>query len=218
MSFDTVAPWYETLERLAFGDDLQRCRIAALGEIAAPQRALVVGDGNGRFLCELLRYDPDVEVDCVDGSGRMLQLAQQRVEEVLDGHAERVRFLNKDITSWRVPERRYDLIVTNFFLDCFSERSLIGVIRNLGSGATEDATWLVSEFCVPEKGMARFRARGWLAAMYFFFRVAARIEATELIDPTPFISAEGFGVVRRRFFRDGMLKAEVWRRTQTLSR
>ena len=54
--------------------------------------------------------------------------------------------------------------------------------------------------------------RGWLAAMYLFFRVTARIEASELIDPTPFLQREGFVLARRHFFKKGMLTSEMWRR------
>ena len=80
VSFDAVAPWYRMLETIAFGDALQRCRVACLGEIAVPRRALIVGEGNGRFLCALLQAHPGVEVVCVDASERMLQLARKRME------------------------------------------------------------------------------------------------------------------------------------------
>jgi ubiquinone/menaquinone biosynthesis C-methylase UbiE len=213
VSFDTLAPCYGTLERIAFGDDLQRCRVACLSEIDTPRRALIVGEGNGRFLCELLRLHPEVEVDCIDASQRMLQLARERIDRELPGHAERVRFLHQDITLWATPAHRYDLLVTHFFLDCFPALALIGVIKKLARLATGDAIWLLADFCIPKSGMTRLRARGWLAAMYLFFRITARIEASDLIDPAPFVRAEGFALARQHLFREGMLKSEIWSRT-----
>ena len=212
MSFDLLAPWYRTLEWIAFGDDLQRCRVACLREIDAPRRALMVGEGNGRFLGELLRMHPEVEIDCIDASQRMLQLASRRLEDESPEHSKRVRFLHRDITSWDAPEHRYDLLVTHFFLDCFPEPVLTGIIKKLARAATNDANWLLADFCVPPNGMARLRAHSWLAAMYFFFRITARIEASELIEPTPFMRAEGFALTRQRLFRKGILKSEIWRR------
>jgi ubiquinone/menaquinone biosynthesis C-methylase UbiE len=212
VSFDTLAPWYRTLEWIAFGDDLQRCRAACLGEIAAPYRALLVGEGNGRFLCELLRLHPRVEIDCLDASRRMLQLTRERIDRELPGQVARVRFLQQDIMSWTAPEHQYDLLVTHFFLDCFAEPALTGVIKKLARLATDDANWLLADFCHPPNRMTRLRTRGWLAAMYFFFRVTARIEANELIDPTPFMRAEGFALTRQYLFRKGILKSEIWRR------
>jgi ubiquinone/menaquinone biosynthesis C-methylase UbiE len=215
VSFDTLAHWYRALERIAFGDDLQHCRVACLGEIAAPRRALVVGEGNGRFLCELLRLHSGVEVDCLDASQRMLRLARERVDREFPGHAESVRFLHQDITSWAAPERHYDLLVTHFVLDCFPEAALTSIIKKLARAATEDANWLLADFCVAPKGMARLRARAWLAAMYLFFRVTARIPACELVDPTSILRAEGFRLVRQHLLRKGMLKSEIWRRSAT---
>jgi ubiquinone/menaquinone biosynthesis C-methylase UbiE len=212
VSFDTLAPWYRTLEWIAFGDDLQRCRIACLGEIALPRRALIVGEGNGRFLCELLRARPGVEVDCVDASQRMLHLAQKRLEREWPDRVQCVRFLQRDFISWSPPERHYDLLVTHFFLDCFAEVQLTAVVRKLAQAATENACWLLADFCVPSEGAARLHARAWLAVMYRFFRLTAGIDARQLIDPTPFLRDEGFALARQQFYRRGMLKSEVWRR------
>lgn len=212
MSFDTIASGYRTLEWVAFGDDLQRCRVACLGEMASPRRALIVGEGNGRFLCELLRVHPEVEVDCVDASQRMLELARQRLERAWPDRLHRVRFLQRDLTSWSPPDHHYDLLVTHFFLDCFAETELAAIVEKLARAATEKANWLLADFCVPAEGGARFRARAWLAVMYQFFRLTAGIDARQLIDPTPFLQREGFAQARQHLFRGGMLKSEIWRR------
>lgn len=211
MSFDAIAPWYRTLERIAFGDDLQRCRVACLSEIAAPRRVLILGEGDGRFLLELLRLHPEVEVDCIDASERMLQLARKRIEEECSDGVGRVRFRNQDITSWSPLEREYDLVVTHFVLDCFPASALTSIIQKLARAATNDATWLLADFCVPGEGMSRHRARAWLTAMYLFFRITARTQATELVDSTPFLRAEGFSLAQQQLFRHGMLKSELWR-------
>ncbi|HXM32069.1 MAG TPA: class I SAM-dependent methyltransferase [Chthoniobacterales bacterium] len=211
MNFDAIAPWYRALEWIAFGEQLQRCRVACLGEIAAPRRALIVGEGNGRFLCELLREYPAVEVDCLDASARMLQLARERVEQTSHDYAARVRFIHEDIAVWTPPASRYDLIVTHFVLDCFREPELSLIIKKLADAATKDATWLLADFCIPAGRFARARARVWLTVMYQFFRFTARIPANELIDPTAFMRAEGFTLARQRLFQHGMLRSEMWR-------
>ena len=216
MSFDSIAPAYRTLETIAFGGDLQRARVACLGEIEIPRQALVVGEGNGRFLCELLRLHPNIAIDCVDASQRMLELARQRIERRLPADAARVRFLRHDITSWSPSEASYDLIVTHFFLDCFSETRIAEIVNRLSRAATSNATWLLADFSVPTQGFARIRAGLWLAAMYRFFRMAAGIEAKELIDPSPFLRTARFALVRRHLFRSGMVKSQLWRNTGIL--
>jgi hypothetical protein len=71
---------------------------------------------------------------------------------------------------------------------------------------------LLADFRVPEAGFARAHARAWLAVMYWFFRSVARIDAHDLVDPSPFLRAEGFVLERQILFRFGMLKSESWRR------
>lgn len=213
MSFDVIAPWYRALETIAFGGDLQRARIACLGEIETPRRALIVGEGNGRFLRELVRRHPAIEVDCVDASERMLRLARQQIERELPGSLNRIRFLQRDITSWAPTQRAYDLVVTHFVLDCFPTGQVADVVGRLAGAATTKAIWLLADFCVPPDGFRRLHARACLAAMYRFFQVTAGIEATALVDPSPFLCARGFSLARQHFFRRGIVKSELWRRT-----
>jgi ubiquinone/menaquinone biosynthesis C-methylase UbiE len=208
VSFDAIARWYRTLETITFGNALQRARVACLDELSSPARALIVGEGNGRFLSELLCAYPDVEVDCVDASERMLSIARNRVG--LD--AGRVRFLQHDLIDWTPPSGRYDLIVTHFFLDCFAEDQLAAIVEKLSRAATANATWLLADFCVPAEGFDRLRARAWLSAMYRFFRVAARIQAWELVDASPSLRSESFVLAQEHLLRHGMLKSQMWRR------
>jgi ubiquinone/menaquinone biosynthesis C-methylase UbiE len=212
VSFDSIAPAYRILETIAFGGTLQRARLACLGEIGTPRRALIVGEGNGRFLCELLRRHPSVEVDCVDASERMLRLAENRIRSEFSTGTHRVRFLCADIASWSPPEHRFDLIVTHFFLDCFSGGRIADIVSRLSRAGTPSATWLLADFCMPAGGFARVRARLWLAAMYRFFRLTAGIEARKLEDPSPFLGAAGFALASQHLVRSGMVKSELWRR------
>ncbi len=211
VSFDALAPWYRALETMAFGNALQRARVAWLGEISSPRRALIVGEGNGRFLSELLRIHPAVEVDCVDSSERMLALARQNLGPGIANHS--IHFLQADIRSWTPPEVAYDLIVTHFLLDCFPEDQVANVVARLSGSATTNANWLLADFRQPSGNLGRLHARAWLFAMYQFFRFTARIEARELVDPSPFIPRYGFVLQGQRLFRGGMLKSEIWRRT-----
>jgi SAM-dependent methyltransferase len=211
VSFDRIARSYRTFETIAFGNALQRARVAWLDEIQSPCRGLVVGEGNGRFLCELLRAHPDIQFDCVDASARMLQLAQARIQNEHPASAGRVRFLQRDIRSWSPDARQYDLIVTHFFLDCFPTDQVAGIVTKLAETAADNAHWLLADFRVPGSTIARFHAHAWLAMMYGFFRYAAGIEARELIDPSLFLHRHGFVLEQQHLSRGGMLKSELWR-------
>lgn len=206
MSFDRVAPFYRWLETLVFGGRLQAARVAFIRQIDAPRRALALGEGDGRFLAELRRAHPVLQIECLDASARMLALARARVGE------SHVHYLHADIRAAAFPPARYDLVVTHFFLDCFAEKTLREVIAKIGAATTENATWLVADFHEPPRGWRRAWGRFLLATMYRFFGVVAGIEACRLVDYAPLLSDEGFRLTSEEVFAHGLLRSQSWRR------
>ena len=211
VNFDRIAPHYRWLEAIAFGDALQRARLFAIDKLARFRRALIVGEGNGRFLCQFVRAFPGAEIDCVDASGRMLEAAEARLERVAGRSRHRVRFLRRDILSWR-PETSYDLVVTHFLLDCFLPNEVETILEKLAGIAADRAVWLLADFDLPAGGLRRAHAAVWLKTMYIFFRAAAGIQANKLVDAAPYLEANGFHCRSRLESRLGLLKSEIWTR------
>ena len=209
MSFDLVAPHYRWLETIAFGNALQRARTCWIDTIARPKRTLILGEGDGRFLCELVRAYPKIDVDCIDASQAMLQLARARLRRMHPESFSRVHFIREDILQWS-PQRSYDLLVTHFILDCFSGRELQAIIAKLASAAEPGAVWLIADFTIPRKRFARAHARLWLRMMYAFFRAAAGIAAKELVDPAPYLDGHGFIRDSENLSRARMLRSDVY--------
>jgi ubiquinone/menaquinone biosynthesis C-methylase UbiE len=215
VSFDLVAPYYRALETIAFGNALHQARIHWINNIPRPGRALIVGEGNGRFLCDFLDVHPGVEIDCVDASKRMLEIARSRVCRTHPQSSTGVRFLQRDILHWAPPDS-YDLIVTHFFLDCFEMPQLKSIVGKLADVARKDAIWLLTDFMLPKSRLARAHSAVWLRAMYAFFRLSARIEAKELVDPRAHLEAEGFRPVAIKLSRWQMLNAGIYARSAGL--
>ena len=209
MSFDLVAPHYRWLETITFGDALQRARTWWIDMIARPKRTLIVGEGDGRFLCELVRAYPKIDVDCIDASEAMLLLARARLHRMHPESCSRVNFIREDILEWS-PHQSYDLLATHFFLDCFPGRELQAIIAKLASAAEPGAVWLISDFTIPRKGFVRAHARLWLRMMYTFFRATAGIAANELVDPVPYLNGYGFIRASEHLSRGRMLRSDVY--------
>lgn len=214
MSFDTLAPYYRSMEIITAGSILQCCRTAFLAEAAGSRRALLLGEGPGRFLVELLRVNPHVEVTCVESSPRMIQEARCALK--LHGlDAARVTFEQQDVLTWQPPCMPYDLVVTNFFLDCFCCGELEGLIAKVTASATDDAHWLLADFRVPDSGWRKWRARLVLVLMYGFFQCATGLSAIRLTPPDRFLEAAGFRLARRRLANFGLVHSDLWQRTQS---
>jgi ubiquinone/menaquinone biosynthesis C-methylase UbiE len=206
VNFDRVAPYYRWLETLVFGRRLQEARVAFLGEIGKPRRVFVVGEGNGRFLSEFVTAHPGATVDCVEASGRMIELARRRV-----GNAS-VHFIHGDVREIELQPDTYDLLVTHFFLDCFDEQSLAVVVAKLARSAAPNAEWLIADFCEPADNGRHMGPRLLIAFMYFFFRVVSGIEARRLVDYRPFLETAGFRLMETALPSDKMIRSEHWER------
>ena len=205
MSFDRLAPHYRWLETVGFGSVLQKARTRWIETVPQPKRVLTVGEGTGRFACEFVRVHGDAVVDYVDTSARMLELARLRIRDGVN----RVRFFEQDILSW-TPPGFYDLLVTNFVLDCFSQNELKLIVQKLAGLATPGAYWLLADFCIPKTSFARVHAKIWLAILYWFFRTTTEIRAKRLVDPTPELQANGFVCLKRSQWRLRLVKSELW--------
>jgi ubiquinone/menaquinone biosynthesis C-methylase UbiE len=209
MSFDTLAPYYRGMEWVMAGGVLQRCRTSFLVEAKNSRRALLLGEGPGRFLVELLRANPRVEITCVERSPRMIEEARR---QLTDSESCRVMFERADALKWQPPRNEFDLVVTNFFLDCFRHDELERLIAKVSDAATNEARWLLADFQVPDSGWRKWRAKTLLALMYAFFRFSTGLSAARLTAPSEFLETAGFRLVEQRLANFGLVHSDHWLR------
>lgn len=217
MSFDALAPHYAWMEFLAAGWKLQRCRTAFLHEATGHRRVLIAGEGDGRFLSAFLQRNPQAQVTCVERSARMIQLARERIGN-RSGDLDRVEFIQADILAWDPAPGRFDLVVTHFFLDCFTAEQLELVIDRLAKAAAPESCWLLADFQEPEKGLWRWRARTILWVAYRFFRLTTSLPAGRLVCPDAGMRRHGFELTQRGASEWGLLHSDVWKRSRGRNR
>lgn len=206
MNCDPIARWYRWLEYIGFGKALERRRLAFLHDVADARRALVLGEGDGRFLVFLVEQNRGASIDYVDLSGRMLELARARA-------GDRVQYFHANALTFPLPEAEYDLIVTNFFLDCFEESDQAALIERVARAARGDARWLISEFRQPAAW-----ARGVVGLLYLFFRVTTGLRTARLADHRPMLQRCGFRMIKEERARFGLLASELWVRESPYNR
>lgn len=207
MSFDRLAPHYRWMERMLAGGMLQQCRTRWLSEIHEARHALFVGEGHGRMLEACATTLPECRFTVLDQSEGMLTQARRRWQQT--GGKQNVTFQRADLRDWH-DETGFDLIVTNFFLDCFNPEELSRVIANLSAAASPRAQWLLADFTVPPAGWRRTRAQAVLGLAYGFFRLATGISARCITPPDEALRAAGFVLRQREWFNQDLLHADLW--------
>ena len=216
MSFDALAPHYDWMEAVLAGSCLQRGRTVWLDALAGSRDILSVGEGHGRFATACAQRHPAARLTCVDASAVMLRQAQRRAAAA--GVDRLITWQTATLPTWKPPVNSYDAIVTGFFLDCFPPDPLAQVIATLAAAARPAACWLVVDFAVPARGLARWRAQMVHKLMYDFFRLATRLPARRHTPPDALLTAQGFALAGRQTWEWGLLQADLWRRPGGLVR
>ena len=178
--YDQLAGRYQLLEKLMFGSHLNRSRTALLTSIPECRSALVLGDGDGRLLEALLTIQPECQITSIDQSQRMLEIQQERL-----AHHPR-----RDNVNWRQQDARelegfgyqFDLLVSAFFLDCFTSQELATHLPLWLNTLRPGGHFYFVDFQEPGSGWKRLRGKLSLTLMHHFFRCCTNLQNRRLVD------------------------------------
>jgi ubiquinone/menaquinone biosynthesis C-methylase UbiE len=206
-NFDRVARPYRWLEYITFGPWLARCRNAQLARLTVARHALVLGDGDGRFLARLLAANPALTADVVDSSHAMLMLLDRRMHR--SQIHQRIRLHHADALKWN-PTGSYDLIVSHFFLDCFFPHQLEQLFDSVLPHALPGAQWVVSEFAIPRNPFVAWFAHRIIRWLYRAFGWTTGLRVRTLPDYAASMLRRGLLPIHDRRYLAGLLSSQLW--------
>jgi ubiquinone/menaquinone biosynthesis C-methylase UbiE len=209
VNFDRVARPYQWLEYISFGPWLGHCRSAQVEHLHGARHALLLGDGDGRFLARLLAANPTLTADVVDSSNSMLRILDRRIRRSGPQARRRICLYQADALQWN-PPASYDLIVCHFFLDCFFPDQLEQLFDRLLPHAVPGSQWVISEFAIPRNAVAAFLARGLIGLLYRAFGVLTGLGVRTLPDYATSMLRRGLVPGRDRRYLAGLLCSQVW--------
>jgi len=209
-NYDIVASIYPTLERMAFGQQLDDARKAFFDSLIFRNRLLLIGEGNGRFLGTCLQHKIGGSITVVDLSAEMLSLLRCRVRDMEKRTA--VEVVQADFRHWPVAGQSFDGIVTHFFLDLFKPDTQRSIIQKIATLSCRETIWVNVDFQA-RLSSPLYRCIDWL--QYRFDGLISGTEADRHYDPVQWISAAGWIPRQERTFRKGSVVAELFVRTET---
>jgi ubiquinone/menaquinone biosynthesis C-methylase UbiE len=205
-NFDSVARIYRWAEYLTLGPLLQRTRTHFLPQLPTRTHALILGDGDGRFLAQLLQHQPNLQALAVDTSATMLHLLRQRCQPNIT----RLQTLQTSALTI-TPSRDTDLITTHFFLDCLTQPEVDALTQRIAAQLHPGALWLLSDFGQPHPRALRPFAALYTRALYLAFRILTGLRVTHLPNPQSSLQAAGFDRIARHDLLCGLIYTEIWR-------
>ena len=198
--FDRLAPMYDCLVRIVFGQSMVEAQTAFLHVVEQGSQVLILGGGTGWILVELLNRQPECEVWYVESSSRMIDIARKKCNH----HHHRVYFILG--TEQSVPSRQFDVVIMNFFLDLFTEEHIIHLLENVKRHTVLSGVWLITDF----EHQGKWWQSQLLKAMILFFRVVCTIEARVLPDIKTILASTGVRQRRGSSFFHGFITSGVY--------
>lgn len=200
-SFDSIAWVYDSLAKLVFGDTIQSAQLEFLAEIKPSSSVLIIGGGTGWILNELDSLSVSINVDYIEASVKMLEKSKLRgpfrnIE---------VRFIRGTQDSIQ-EHTQYNVIITNFFLDVFTEDNLLNVMQKLDSSLSEEGTWMMTDFVENGKWWQRLLVK----MMYSFFRITTRLEGRELQNFDYYFRNMGYSLIKEMGFFKQMIASRIY--------
>lgn len=211
MSFDRLAGIYGGIEAVSAGRLMQKVRTAHLAACPEEGHALLLGEGHGRTLAALRKLKPRLHLTYLDASPAMARAAQRHLaKQGMDDGG--IIFLTGDALTSLPDGKSFEVLITPFFLDCFTREQLEDLLPRLTALTKPGARWLIADFQIPAAGWKRRRALWILALLHRFFHLTAGISARSWTDPEPLLTRLGWKLRERRTFSLDLLRSDLWER------
>lgn len=198
-NFDRIAPVYDFVSSLMFGEALRKAQKSFLSSVPAEANVLILGGGTGYVLEELLSSNQTCKVWYIEASRKMIDRARTR-RHANDGRTTFIYGTHDDIDTKVV----YDVVIMQFFLDLFSAEQISGLLEKL-SGLSQPNSSIIA---------ADFVNNAWwhdvmLRTMYPFFNITASVGVSQLPDWSNVIEKGGYSEKRSnhyfgRFIKSGL--------------
>lgn len=202
MSFDSIAPVYDTLSHVVYGKSIVSAQLHFLKYIPEGSNVLIVGGGTGWIIEALFSVNKTCSVVYMEASRKMLEKAKSRIGI---NDQSRVTFL---LQSEMPSEGLYDVIITNFFLDLFPSQRLEPIVQQLKDRVKHDGIWLVTDFVDDGK----LWQRTLLKLMYLFFTRISKIEADTLPPWQALLAEGGMRVRESQYFYAGFIRTAIYQK------
>ena len=209
-TFDRIAPYYDRLARLVYGNRIRRAQCYFLDQIPPASRVLVVGGGTGWLLPCLLDKPEVKHITYLEASATMLEMAQQKVR-YLDKHAiATIDFIHGD-EHCLLAEDRFQVVITNFVLDMYEGKALDRLMQTLLAHLEPAGYWLFTDFRITQKRVHRWWQQWMTKAMYLFFHLTAGIARQTLPPYHQHFAAHGLHMTHERSFFSDFIVSRVYR-------
>lgn len=209
--FNLIAPIYEPLMRSVFGNSLRNMEYRLMDMIPSNKDILIVGEGNGVFLGKFVKLNHPSSITVVDLSDKMCELSRNRIKRMYPAQL-KIDYVVSDILQFRT-DKKFDIIITNFFLDLFDPIQLEKIMLTCDSFLKSDGLWYFTDFYDrPGTGLPSFVREIIMKPIYSFFAFLTGISGRRLPDFCNYFSKLNYSLLGESLHATGLFRCAVYRK------
>jgi ubiquinone/menaquinone biosynthesis C-methylase UbiE len=201
-NYDKVAPYYDFLSRLVYGNAINHAHAFLVSFIPPGSSVLIVGGGTGQILTEIVKkHSSGLRIVFVDNSAKMIALAKRKFVG-----SNLVTFITDTIQNV-ILQQSFDVAITPFLFDNFSSITASSVFSKINRLVKPQGLVLFADFVANN-----FWQKSLLRIMYSFFRFTSNIEARQLPDTALLFKLSSYTIQTQQAFFRNFIVAIVYKR------
>ena len=194
-NYNKVAWFYEFSSRVYSLGQIHRSKQVQAELMQPGQRVLYLGVGSGEDA--LLAAQAGAEVTCIDLSSSMIKRARRKLERA----GLQAEWIVGDVFDYQ-PERSFDIVAMNYFLNCFSEPRMVDMLRRGAAMVKPFGQLMIADVAHPQ-GNLLYRAfnQAYLKAAMFSYWALGLVQWHENFDYVSYLEQAGLTHEQTRHFR-----------------
>ena len=204
--FNKIAPFYDAASTICSLNRIHQSQMWLLSKKMKFSKALIIGGGDGKFLLEAMKQGLSEQYCYIDLSDAMNKLARNKIEKQLPLSLNSVVFICGSYQD--IPEhQKFDLVITPYFLDCFSEDELSLVMAKLYAQLTMAGTWFFTDFNIPKDMTRSFIFKNIVRLLYRILNLFCDLGVNSLPDFKKEFCKYSFTLLHEKYFLITILKS-----------
>ena len=196
--YNRIARSYYPLVKIVFGNKLLEIQKQLLKLKLPDQNMLILGGGNGEILPFLFENCPQLSIDYVEASSKMLEMAKANASP-----QQKVSFIHSD----KIPQ---DKIYSNYYfpfvLDCFNENELKELIDQLKQQKHSHHLYIIDFYKAQS-----IKNKLVLKLSILFFQLTTKHRNSGLIDVFKYVDDQAYKELKTCYLSNKFIKASYFK-------
>lgn len=212
-SFQRIAPFYDLLARLIFGNTIDQAQKQYFSLLPKRSTILFIGGGSGRVLADLVTIVQPKKITYVEASSNMIKQAQQRFLSIQKNNIYDTEMTFIHGTEQDIPALdEYDVLMTFFLFDLYPTQEAKKLAVKLSQHHKPSGIWLFADFCEGGMGFQFYWKKLLLKLMYRFFSLVSNVQNQDLPDYQAIFKEMQYFSVDEKYFYHNFIISTIYRK------